>query len=134
MARRRKADEIGKFLDDLWKQARQMLGRRKVVVAKAADAARVKLEMYLLDSKRNDLYRQLGESFFASTKRKKPSVRKQKKLVSIIEELREMDGQEKNLRKAVTKRPRKETRQTAPRARRRRRRVARVKTAEKATA
>jgi hypothetical protein len=134
MARRGDAENIRKFLDDLWKQAQQMLGQSRVKAVKIADAARIKMEIYLLDSKRGDIYRQLGESFYASAKRKKPSVRKQKKLISLMQELREIDGQEKSLRKSMTKKPKKGIRQGALRGRRRRRKAARIKASEKAPA
>lgn len=101
MAKKTEAEAIRGFLDDLWKQAQGMLSKGRVRTEKAAHVAKTKMDIYLLGRKKDDLFRELGELFHASSKRKKPSGKKQQRLLAVLAEIRELEVQEKILRKGV---------------------------------
>jgi hypothetical protein len=103
MARRKDADAIKVFLDDLWKQAQGMLAGGERKARQAGHAARVKMDMFLLDARRESLLAQLGEAFYASSRRKNPSVRKRQKLFDLLAELRDVEAHGKDLRRALRK-------------------------------
>ncbi len=103
MPRQNDVETIKSFLDDLWKQAQGMLTKGKRRTEEVAHAAKIKMDMYLLTSKKGDLYQKLGEDFYTSSKRRKPSVKKQQKLFSVIQEIRDIEAHEKSLKKALKK-------------------------------
>jgi small-conductance mechanosensitive channel len=104
MARKAASDSIRKFLDDLWNQAQRMLKAGKVKTEKAAQTAGVKMDLYLVEAKMADLYHQLGEVFYETSKRKNPSVRKQALLFAILDEIREIENRERSLRHDLKRR------------------------------
>lgn len=101
MPRKSDAETIRSFLDELWKQAQGMLGKGKARAAQSLQTAQYKLDLYLLSGKRENLQQRLGELFYRSTKRRKPSLKKQQKLLTLVAEIKELDAHEKSLRKSL---------------------------------
>jgi hypothetical protein len=116
MAPRNETENIKRFLDDLWKQAQSMLGGGKKA-KNAVNAAQVKMDLYLLNTRRDDLYRKLGEAFYSSARRKNPAAKKVDAITTVMQEIREIDAHEKGLKKAARKKPRKATEPSARRGR-----------------
>ena len=92
MAKNADAEAIKKFLDDLMGQAHSMLSKGVARTEKAAQSAKTKLDLHILNSKKEDLLYKLGEEFYSSTKRKKPSPKKQEAMMSLLQEIKEIDA------------------------------------------
>jgi hypothetical protein len=106
MAQNKDVESIKGFLDDLWKQAQGMLAKGRRKTEEVAHTAQLKMDLYIVSSKKRDLYQQLGEYFFLSSRRKKPSAKIQQRLLAIIQEIRDIEMHEKGLRKVLKKGPR----------------------------
>jgi hypothetical protein len=117
MAKKTEAEAIKNFLDDLMGQAHSMLSKGVARTEKAAQSAKTKLDLHILNSKKGDLLYKLGEEFYASTKRKKPSPKRQQAIMSVLQEIKEIDAYEKQLKKAVKEAARPKAKKAARRGR-----------------
>jgi chaperonin cofactor prefoldin len=107
--RKSDASKIQSFLEELWSHAQGMLGQGKVRTEQAVNQAKTKLDLYLLSGKKSDLYREVGELFFLSSKKAKGAPKMQQRILSLVAELQEIELQEASLRRDL-----KGTKATAP--------------------
>lgn len=103
MPKKADVDTIKKFLDDLWAQAQGMLSKGRVSTEKVAQSAKLKMDLYLLSGKKEDLFQKLGEAFYTTSKRKKPSSKNQQLVMSLLQEIKEIETHEKSLKKDISK-------------------------------
>ncbi len=101
MAKKAEAETIRNFLDQLWKQANSMIGVGRKRTSEFADTAKTKLDLFILSTKRDNLYRQLGEYVYTSQGKKRVAAKKSQMLTAILHELREVDLHEKSLKKSI---------------------------------
>lgn len=101
MPKKNEVETIKNFLDDLWKQAQGMLSKGRVSTSKVAQTAKLKMDLYLLAGKKDDIFTKLGEAFYATTKRKKASGKYQDQIMSLLKEAKEIESHEKSLKKSI---------------------------------